>query len=142
MMANVWYGPAMGPWMRTMPRRGPRRAHRAASERQWLPAVDVAEDNKNYYLFIELPGLDKEAVKVRYEDGTLVIKGEKKQNDTDDALKFHHRERAFGEFERQFELPENVTVNEIQARFQNGLLTVTLPKREESGPRPVEVKIQ
>ncbi len=107
----------------------------------WTPPVDIAEDDQNFYLIIELPGLDKNDVKVHYENGVLTIKGQK-ANRHQDGLVLHRQEIPFGEFERTFKLPEQIEVKNISANFQRGVLTVTLPKAEEARPKQIDVEIK
>lgn len=108
----------------------------------WSPAVDIAEDDNNFYLHIELPGMKREDVKVRYEEGLLTITGEKKSEKEEKKVNFHRVERSYGKFERSFRVPTRILNEKIDASFQNGVLTVTLPKSEETKPKEIEVKIK
>ncbi len=107
----------------------------------WSPAVDISEDDNNFYLHVELPGLKKDDVKVRYEEGLLTITGEKKAEREDKDLNYHRVERSYGKFERSFRLPSRIVNDQIKARFQDGVLEVTLPKAEEVKPKEIEVKV-
>ena len=107
----------------------------------WTPAVDISEDKDNFYLHVELPGLKKDDVKVSYEDGILTIRGEKKDVREDKDVNFHRVERSFGMFERSFRVPNRILEDKIDAKFENGVLTITLPKAEEAKPKEIEVKI-
>lgn len=108
----------------------------------WSPAVDVGEDQDNFYLYIELPGMTREDVKLRYEEGLLTITGEKKAVAENKDLNFHRVERTFGRFERSFRVPTRILGDKIDAHFENGVLVVTLPKAEEMKPKEIEVKIK
>ncbi len=107
----------------------------------WSPAVDISEDRDNFYLHVELPGLKKDDVKISYEDGILTIRGEKKNMREEKDVNYHRLERSFGQFERSFRVPNRIVEDKIAARFENGVLTITLPKAEEAKPKEIEVKI-
>ena len=107
----------------------------------WTPAVDISEDDNNFYLTIDLPGMKKEEVKVRFEDGLLSITGEKKSEKEEKNVNYHRVERSYGKFERSFRVPSRILSNKIDAKFDSGVLTVTLPKAEDAKPKEIEVKI-
>jgi HSP20 family protein len=113
----------------------------------FAPRVDIAEDEKNLYFHAELPGIKKEDVKVTVNnDNILLIKGEKKREDkfedkVDDKC-FLRVERSFGTFTRSFELPGNVKTDSINAKYDNGILNITLEKIEPEKPKEVEVEIE
>jgi HSP20 family protein len=108
----------------------------------WIPAVDISEDDDNYHLYIELPGISKDSVNIRYEDGMLTLSGEKLEPKASEKVNFHRVERTYGKFERSFRVPSLIVSDKIDATFQDGLLTVMLPKAEESKPKQIEVKIK
>ena len=110
------------------------------------PSVDVHEDEKTITLEAEIAGVKKEDIKVSINDGNvLVLKGKKsrenKTEDEKDGTTFLRVERSFGEFTRSFMLPENVDTDSINAEFKDGLLKVTLDKKEPEKPKELEVKI-
>ncbi len=112
--------------------------------RAFYPAVDISEDEKNIYLNFELPGLSKDDVQVKVkEDNILVIKGEKKQESkTEDKERNYIRmERHFGEFSRYFTLPDNVNPEKIDAKFDNGVLSITIEKKEPEKPNEKLIEI-
>ena len=112
--------------------------------RAFYPAVDISEDEKNIYLNFELPGLSKDDVQVKVkEDNVLVIKGEKKQETkTEDKERNYIRmERHFGEFSRYFTLPDNVNADKIDAKFENGVLSITIEKKEPEKPNEKLIEI-
>lgn len=112
--------------------------------RAFYPAVDISEDEKNIYLNFELPGLSKDDVQVKIkEDNVLVIKGEKKQETkTEDKERNYIRmERHFGEFSRYFTLPDNVNAEKIDAKFDNGVLSITIEKKEPEKPNEKLIEI-
>jgi len=108
----------------------------------FLPAVDI-RNGADHSLVIEadLPGVPKDGVSVRIENRTLTIKGERKRETTETEGKLQRTERAFGTFVRSFALPETVDTTKVQADYKDGVLTVTLPRAEESKPRSIEVKV-
>lgn len=107
------------------------------------PAIDVREDDKRYVIEAELPGLSENDIKLELKDGVLSLstsaKEEKKEED--ENRKWLRRERREFSFERSFELPEDADGEKIDARFKDGLLVVELPKRPETAPRVVPVKV-
>ncbi len=109
----------------------------------WTPVADISEDRDNYYLHIELPGMSRNDIKVRYDDGLLVISGEKKSSFANkDDISYHRVERGYGKFERSFRLTSQILSDKISADFTNGVLSVTLPKAEEVKPKEIEVNIK
>jgi len=108
----------------------------------WSPAVDISEDDDNFYLQVELAGMKRDDVKIRYEEGLLTITGEKKSEKEEKNVNYHRVERSFGKFERSFRVPTRIVSEKIDANFNNGVLTITLPKAEEVKPKEIEVKIK
>lgn len=108
----------------------------------WVPTVDVAEDEKEYLLKAELPEIDKKDVKVTVQDGVLILQGERKKEITENNKKFHRIERQYGTFLRSFALPEDVAEDKIRAEFKDGMLMLHLPKTEKPSARAVEVKVE
>jgi HSP20 family protein len=108
----------------------------------WVPAVDIFETaGKQFVIKAELPEMKREAIAVTVEQGILTISGERVP--TGDVPKDAYRrvERAYGKFSRQFTLPRSVDVSKVAAEYKDGVLTVTLPMREESKPRSVPVAV-
>jgi HSP20 family protein len=108
----------------------------------WVPATDIFEDAEGIKIAVELPGLTIDDVKVTIENNTLTIRGEKKQVAEEKTTRVHRYERSYGAFERSFTLPTTVDHEKAAARFENGVLTVALPKVEKAKPREIEVKIK
>lgn len=104
------------------------------------PAIDVAEDGKALTISAEMPGLERKDVEVSVKDGVLVIRGEKRREAGSDEGTFHRVERRYGAFYRALSLPETVDAEAIDARFRDGVLVVTLPKRPEAKARTVAVR--
>lgn len=108
----------------------------------WTPACDIYETAKEIVVKAELPGLKKEEVFVSIENNVLMIRGERKFEEEVKRENFHRVERTYGEFLRSFTLPTFIDANKILAEFKDGLLVVTLPKREEAKPKQIEVKVK
>jgi HSP20 family protein len=106
----------------------------------WSPAVDIYENAKqDVVLKAELPGFTRDAIKVTFEQNTLTIEGERVADPDILREKFHRTERQYGAFRRSFALPASVDSAHAQASYQDGVLTITLPRREESKPRQIQV---
>lgn len=106
----------------------------------WKPAVDIMEHDDDYIARVELPGVRKEDVKITMQDNILTIRGEKHQEKKDEnTTSFHHIERFYGTFQRSFVLPTTVRNEKSEAEFSNGILTVRMPKAEQSKPKKIEV---
>jgi len=109
------------------------------SNRNWLPAVDVAETPEGLSLYAELPGLSKEDVDISLEDHTLTIRGERKFEKDVKEENYHRIERSYGAFSRSFTLPANVRNDDVKATFKDGVLTIQIPKVEEAKPRKIAI---
>ena len=107
----------------------------------FLPPVDVWEDQEVLSLTAELPGIDPKDVDVHVENGVLTVKGERKLEREDRKDNYLRIERAYGAFTRSFTLPSTVDSEKVKAEFKNGLLRVLIPKREETKPRSIKVKV-
>ena len=108
----------------------------------WTPAVDVAEEDNEYVVKVELPGINKDDVKITLESNILTIRGEKKAGKEIKEKNSHRMERSYGSFQRSFTLPTTVKNDKIDAEYRDGILTVTLPKAEEAKPKQIEVKVK
>lgn len=114
------------------------------------PRIDIAENENNFFIYAELPGLNKEDVKITInDDRVLYLKGEKKRDLSEekdgevnsDSRTYVRAERAYGEFSRSFVLPENINTENVNANFNNGVLAVTLNKIEPVKPKEIEIQI-
>lgn len=110
--------------------------------RDWTPAVDVVENNDAFILKAELPGMNKEDVKITLENNILTIRGEKKNEMDKKEGNVHRVERNYGMFERSFTIPGTIKPNDIDAQYKDGILTLTLPKAEEAKPKLIDVKVK
>jgi HSP20 family protein len=108
---------------------------------QWAPLVDISEDEHEYLIKAELPGIDKDQVKVTVENGLLLIAGERKSEHEEKNRKYHRVERSYGSFLRSFSLPDDADGTKIKAEFKNGVLKVHLPKSEDAKPKSIEIKV-
>ena len=107
----------------------------------WAPAVDIYETPNELVVKADLPDVNEKDIDVRVENNLLTIRGERKFEKSVTEENFLRVERAYGAFSRSFSLPNTVNAETIGAEYKNGVLTVTLPKREESKPRQVKVTI-
>lgn len=113
----------------------------AIATADWAPLVDITEDEKEFVIKAELPGLKKEEVKVTVEEGVMMISGERKVEKEEKTKKYHRIERSYGKFERSFTLPDKADASKVAAEFKDGVLQVHLPKTEKPANKAVEVKI-
>lgn len=109
-------------------------------ERVWAPSVDVYETDKAFMVEVDLPGLNKEDVQITVENNTLTITGERKWKKEIKDENVHRQERFYGKFVRSFVLPENVDRDNISASFENGVLTIEIPKKDKEDRRVVKIK--
>lgn len=108
---------------------------------QFAPPVDVFEDESEIRITAELAGVQPEDVQVKIEEGALTISGQRRLEKEDKRENYHRIERTYGSFLRSFNLPPNVDVEQIHAENRHGVLTIQLPKREETRPRTIDVKV-
>ena len=109
-------------------------------QESWLPAVDVFDRKDAVVLKAELAGMDPDAIQIEVEDNVLTIKGERKFEEQVEDERYYRVERRFGSFQRSLALPQGVKPDEIQAGYEDGIVTVTVPKAEEEKPKRIEVK--
>ena len=132
------------PFADLLTNRGPHDADFASwgGSGRWVPAVDIFENGKQeLVLKAELPDMKREDIQVVFENNTLTLKGERKFDGDVKQEQFHRVERAYGTFSRSFSLPSTVDATRIGAEYKNGVLTVTLPFREEARPRTINVEV-
>jgi HSP20 family protein len=109
--------------------------------RRWIPAMDLAEEQGHYVLRADLPGLSENDVNVELEDNVLTISGERKSEHEERKEGYYRVERASGSFSRSLTLPRGVDADNIQARFENGVLEVRVPKPEQHRPKRVAISV-
>jgi HSP20 family protein len=105
----------------------------------WAPLVDVIEDENNFIIHAELPGLSKDDVELHLENRTLTIRGERKLEKSYGPENYHQKERYYGRFARSFTLPTTIDQDKIGASFKDGMLEVVLPKADEIKPKMIPV---
>ncbi len=106
------------------------------------PAADVLETEHDFRVVLDAPGLDPAAIKVDVENDTLAIEAERKLIQPEKGVTVHRSERTFGSFHRAFTLPRTVDGAKVEAHYEQGVLTVVLPKREEARPRTIAVQVR
>ncbi len=118
-----------------------RQAFRTGESVGWTPACDIYEDGEEMSVRLELAGVDPKDVDIRFENGVLTLKGERKMEKDDKRDNYHRIELAYGTFTRSFSLPGTVDAEKIRAESKNGVLTVHLPKKAEAKPKSIQIKI-
>jgi len=117
-------------------------ADRDLSFADWAPSVDIQEDAERYLIKADLPGVDKENIDVKLENGMLSIRGEKHtETESDKGDKHHRRERFHGTFARSFTLPDSIDADKVDAAYKHGVLTLAIPKVETAKPKSIDIKI-
>jgi HSP20 family protein len=111
------------------------------STRSWAPPVDIYETENDIILKAELPGVDPKDVEVRVEDNNLYLKGERKFEKEVKEQNYHRVERSYGSFARSFSLPNSINADQVKAEYKDGLLTLTMPKREEAKPKTIKIDV-
>ena len=111
------------------------------STRTWAPPVDIYENGDNLVLKAELPGLSPEDVEIRVENNTLYLKGERNFEKEVKEQNYHRVERSYGTFTRTFSLPNSVDADKVAANFKDGVLTLTMPKKEEAKPKTIKINV-
>ena len=108
----------------------------------WLPSLDIAETKNDLVVKAELPGMDPKDIDISLSDGSLTIKGEKKQKREEKEENYHFIERSYGSFCRSVRLPKEVKHDKVSASFKNGVLKIVLPKSEEAKKKEIKVKVE
>lgn len=125
-----------GRWPTIRPPRRP-----AEFAEAWTPRADVFELNGSIVVKAELPGVKKEDIDVAVEDGDLVVRGERKAEETVEEKDFYRMERSYGSFYRRLPLPEGVSADQIAAKFADGILEVTVPKPATATAEPTKIAV-
>jgi len=109
----------------------------------WVPAIDVQEDNKGIYVKADMPGIDEKNLEVSIENNVLSIKGEKTEERREgDEKRSLIVERKHGSFQRSIRLPEGIKSNEVKAEFKNGVLTLNIPKEKVEEQRKIKINVK
>jgi HSP20 family protein len=109
---------------------------------RWRPAVDIEENHDEVTLNAELPGMTKDDIELTVKDNVLTVKGEKKMNTEKKEGDVFLSERCFGSFQRSFNLSNRVDANKVKAEFEDGILTIHMPKVEEAKPKAIEIAVK
>jgi len=107
---------------------------------RWTPSLDVSEDDDQFTITVELAGASKDDVNIEVQDNVLTIRGEKRSEREEKKEQRRYVERSYGSFSRSFTLPANADGDRVEATFKDGVLTIEVPKREDSKPRTIAVK--
>jgi len=110
------------------------------TDRRFMPAIDVSEDENSLTLTAEIPGMTKDELEVTVENGVLTLKGEKKEEETKEGKDYLRVERRYGQFERRLRLPEYVDATKVEATYKDGVLRLTMPKEKPSKAKSIEIK--
>lgn len=108
----------------------------------WQPAVDIYETADCIVIKAELPDVDQKDIEVRIEDATLILKGERKHEDEVKKENYHRIERYFGSFQRSFSLPMTIDQEKVTASCEKGVLTISLPKKEETRQKQIKIQVK
>jgi HSP20 family protein len=111
------------------------------SSRTWMPPVDIFETDGEVVLKAELPGVKPEDVELRVENNTLFLRGERRFEKEVNEENYHRVERSYGSFSRSFTLPSSIDSEKVKAEYKDGLLTLTMPKREEAKPKTIKIAV-
>jgi HSP20 family protein len=106
----------------------------------WAPQTDLMETDDAFRLRLDVPGMNKEDIEINLQNGTLTVSGERTSERTEEGEEYVRVERAFGNFHRTFSLPDAVDEENIKATYENGVLSIHVPKTEESTRRQIEIQ--
>lgn len=109
---------------------------------QWSPAIDIYDSKDSLLVKADLPGLTKDEIEISVRDNNLIIKGEKKKDTEIKEDNYYKTERFYGSFFRTLQLPMDVDANKVDAKYQDGVLSLTLPKKEESLPKQIKIDVK
>jgi HSP20 family protein len=114
---------------------------RAGESVGWTPACDIYEDGEEIVVLAELAGVEPKDVEIRFENGMLTLKGERKLEREDERENYHRLELSYGTFTRSFSLPATIDSEKIRAESKQGVLVIHLPKKPEAKPKSIQVKV-
>lgn len=107
----------------------------------WYPVVDIKETKDDYIVAAEVPGISKDDIKINISENTLTIKGDKNEEKKEQDHNYHRIERRYGSFQRSFTLPNQIQGNKVKASYKDGVLTISLPKKEEVKPKEIPITV-
>lgn len=108
----------------------------------WIPPVDIYETPEKVVIEAEVPGVEKDNIKIEYSNGVLTIKGERKLEKEVKEEDYHRLERAYGSFQRSFSIPSTIDPDKINATYKNGVLKIELPKQEKAKPKEIKIEVK
>ncbi len=111
-------------------------------ESLWYPAIDIEETEDVFKLSAELPGMKKDDIKISFSNGTLTMEGERKFEKEEKNKTFHRIERSYGKFKRVISMPREIEPDKAKASYEEGILTITLPKSEKAKPKEIGIKVK
>jgi len=109
-------------------------------DNHFLPQVDISETEKEFEIQLAMPGMKKDDFKIEINEDNLIISGERKFNKEEKGKKFHKVETSFGTFSRSFVLPKNIDQDKIKASYEEGILSLVLPKNEKTSDRKIKIQ--
>ena len=109
---------------------------------EWSPSVNVSETDDTYHIDAELPGCKKDDVKVTFDKGVLTIEGKRHEEKEEKGKRFHRRELSYGSFMRRFSMPEDADAEKVDAKFEEGMLRIDIPKAEEKKKKAKSIDIK
>ncbi len=112
----------------------------SAATASWAPSVDISENDKEFILLADIPGVDPDDIEISMEKGVLTIKGERNTENVEEGENYRRVERQSGQFYRRFTLPDSADADKIEAKSEHGVLKITIPKQEVAISRRIEVK--
>jgi len=118
------------------------RSAEAEIQNYWSPAVDIYEDKESYILWIDLPGVEKDDINLKVEENSLIIKGERKSPADTEKQNYLKAERQMGNFYRSFTLPRHIDIEAIQAKYDNGVLQLKIPKKSEVKSKEIKINLE
>lgn len=105
-----------------------------------VPAIDIEEKDNSYIINADLPGIEKENIKITADNGILTISAERNKEDKKEKEGYSYHERRFGKFERKFKLTDDLDTDSLNASYKNGVLTLSITKKEKAKPKQIEIK--
>jgi len=109
-------------------------------EKSWAPAFDISENEKEYIVSAELPGIDEKDLEITIAGGMLSVKGEKKQESEEKGETYHRIERTYGSFHRSFRIPDAVQADKVDATYKDGILKLLIPKAQGGAVKKIQIK--
>ncbi|RKY78856.1 Hsp20/alpha crystallin family protein [candidate division KSB1 bacterium] len=105
----------------------------------WSPTVDIAENENSYEIKVDVPGMKKKDLNISFKDNVLTLSGEKKEEKEDKGKNFFRKERVYGKFQRSFRIPQDIDPEKIKAKYEDGVLTVEVPKTESTKAKEIAI---